>query len=747
MNFVLLNPLFTWLLPLVAAPVIFHLFLRIRKRQRPFSTLMFFQRISPRLSARRKVKEWLVLLLRTLLVLFLLLALLRPVWYGVGSTGGVAQVIVIDNSGSMAGLARGDKTKMQVAIEAAQALIGGQLDRDSVGVVLLVNDPNVQLPMALTSDKKEKNELLGAVTRIKETEASGAIQQTFERAVAMFENSATPRFEIHILTDAQEVEWNKAPVGLRNPRPGTGVYVHRISSVNPVNANIALTGLVLPEKKILVGRKFPLRVELRNTTEVDGLVRLNWADDLGNKNTQEVPVPKREDKTVVLGFEPATPGVHWVNVWIEGDGFPADNKAAVAFDVTEKKPVLFVGREDDFGLFPMAISPSGDGRFSGLVPIFAMPAELVKAIEDKKPVLVALSWPSVSAVAGDSAAAATLKVWVERGGSLFVGPSSLGGSPPSPALSWLGATPEPLVQAEQGFPVLAFQKGAAVFTELKDERGDIFLRNLKAFKFHPLKLEEKTAALFGLEDGRAFLAERALGKGSVFTCGLALDPLWSTLPLKGGFLALAQSMALLGGEAGAENLVSLIAGERLLAVPPGATNLHLQSITGNLLDWKGEPNKRPIFPLAGVYAAQLGEQTTYVSVRASPREGEQQFVKGDAVPALGTVAHVVRSFDNADAILAEVRKLSRAVDFFLPALLLGFLALMFEGWLANPRPLKPVAPPAKPNPFDGATIAKPDEYGPMKSAAKDALKAAAKNSEPPKKPEPAKKPAPAAVKA
>lgn len=156
MNFVLLNPLFTWLLPLVAAPVIFHLFLRIRKRQRPFSTLMFFQRISPRLSARRKVKEWLVLLLRTLLILFLLLALLRPVWYGVGSTGGVAQVIVIDNSGSMAGIARGDKTKMQVAVEAAQALIGGQRDQDSVAVALLVNDPNVTLPTGLTSDKKEK---------------------------------------------------------------------------------------------------------------------------------------------------------------------------------------------------------------------------------------------------------------------------------------------------------------------------------------------------------------------------------------------------------------------------------------------------------------------------------------------------------------------------------------------------------------------------------------------------------------
>lgn len=100
-------------------------------------------------------------------------------------------------------------------------------------------------------------------------------------------------------------------------------------------------------------------------------------------------------------------------------------------------------------------------------------------------------------------------------------------------------------------------------------------------------------------------------------------------------------------------------------------------------------------------------------------------MKGEAVPALGTVKHTVRTFDNADAILAEVRKLSRAVDFFLPALLLGFVCLMIEGFLANAKPMKPVAPPAKPNPLDGATVAKPDEFGFVKVSMKPPEKAAA----------------------
>ena len=48
---------------------------------------MFFHRLDPKLNARRRLREWLILLLRTLLILFLLLALARPVWFGHGQAG------------------------------------------------------------------------------------------------------------------------------------------------------------------------------------------------------------------------------------------------------------------------------------------------------------------------------------------------------------------------------------------------------------------------------------------------------------------------------------------------------------------------------------------------------------------------------------------------------------------------------------------------------------------------------------
>ena len=68
-------PAAAWLLPAIALPVIFHLFFRLRRQVRDFPALLFFQRIDPRLSAKRKLHEWLILLLRCL---FIALLLARP---------------------------------------------------------------------------------------------------------------------------------------------------------------------------------------------------------------------------------------------------------------------------------------------------------------------------------------------------------------------------------------------------------------------------------------------------------------------------------------------------------------------------------------------------------------------------------------------------------------------------------------------------------------------------------------------
>ena len=88
-------------------------------------------------------------------------------------------------------------------------------------------------------------------------------------------------------------------------------------------------------------------------------------------------------------------------------------------------------------VFPQAnLAVTGEGGTVSESPLTDQaPAELAKALEEKKPALVVLGWPVVSQIAGDGATAAALKVWVERGGTLFAGPAAQGGPPPAPTPS------------------------------------------------------------------------------------------------------------------------------------------------------------------------------------------------------------------------------------------------------------------------------------------------------------------------
>jgi hypothetical protein len=676
-TFSLLHPLFAWLLPLAAAPVIFHLFFRVKKRPRPFPTLMFFHSIDPRLSARRKIMEWIILLLRTLLILFLLLALARPVWFGAGQGGTMAAVLVLDNSGSMSGRAPDGKTKLSSALAAAEALVGALKEKDSAAIVLLVDDPAVPLPPGLVADKAA---LRAALARVKETEGTGVPARALDRAAALVATSAATHYEVHVLSDLQEIEWNKA-ASLKAPRTGTQFRVHKIATAPDNGPNVSLLAARLPPRKVLAGRKLAVAVDLSNPTDAEARGRLNWADDAGNKGLVDVTIAARSEHTQPVILEAPAPGFHWVNVWFEGDNFAADNRAHAGFVAAEKRAVVFAGAREEFGLLPAAVSPSGDGRLTGLVPVFVSASGFAAAWREQNPALVVATWESLA----NPDATPALREFVGRGGNLLVLPAANGVGAGTAAPAWLGMGPESLQTIEKGALVLPFNAGAAVFADLRDRKGEVPLRSVKAFKFQALKLADKGAALMGLEDGRALVAGRALGRGNLFASGMALDPEWTSLPLKSGFVALVQSMALAGGEAG-DTVAPLAAGERMPGTNVG--NIEIRTVAGGVIEWKGGFDARPAFPRSGVFAVQSGSHVSRVAVRASALEGDRKFVTGQTVPALAAVPHTIRTFSDQASLAGEAKKMQTSLDLFLPLLLLAFACLAAEGILANQPPRK-----------------------------------------------------------
>jgi len=99
-----LNLSFLWGLAAAAIPVIIHLFTRRRPKEIPFPSLEFLSEVNQSEIRRLKLKQWLLLLLRTLAIAALALAMARPALKGSAGGRGSASttvVVLVDRSGSM----------------------------------------------------------------------------------------------------------------------------------------------------------------------------------------------------------------------------------------------------------------------------------------------------------------------------------------------------------------------------------------------------------------------------------------------------------------------------------------------------------------------------------------------------------------------------------------------------------------------------------------------------------------------
>ncbi|MGA2175915.1 MAG: BatA domain-containing protein [Verrucomicrobiota bacterium] len=678
-----LNPFFLSLLPLAALPIAFHFFFRLKRQARPFPTLMFFHRLDPKLNARRRLRQWLILLLRTLLILFVLLALARPVWFGHGQEGDVALVLLIDNSGSMSGPGEGGRTKLKQAVDGARDILAELRASDRAAIVLLVPDPAAPLPAGLTQDKAA---LKLALDGIAETEASGSVAGAIDRAMRSLEAGAAAHREIQIFSDLQQEKWGQPPVGLLAPPRGLGLAVHRVASPSSGLPNVSLTRVEMPARPVVAGRRFPVQVRMANSGPSQAQVRLNWLDDTGNRGGVDVAVAPQEEKETSVALVAPNPGLRWVLFSLDGDDFPADNRAATAFVGVEQQSVLFLGRPADFGYLPLALSPSGNGRSSGLATSFS---SFESFAADTRAGFVVLPWDAVLQTGTDaSARLEALRQFLMKGGTALLVPSAGGLAGGGTKPDWLAIAPESLQGSSNGLALTVLDKANAIFDDLRDEKGEIALRNVKVFRFLPLRVPAQGAPLLGLEDGTITLAAQKVGQGLVLASGLAFDPAWSTLPLKPAFVALAQGMVL-NHAGGPASITSLVAGDQLTGMPGDADLLVVQSLGGSPLDWKGPAGQFTTFPRVGVYALRLGKETRWVAVRSSEKEGRRKFIAGDTLPALGNLPYSVDTVSGSESVRSSFRRQERSLDLSLPALLLAFACLALEGWLANPPPLKP----------------------------------------------------------
>ena len=673
-------PAVAWLLPAIALPVVFHLFYRLRRQVQPFPSLLFFKRIDPRLSSKRKIHEWLILLLRCLFIALLLLALLRPL-LNFGPTGSVARLVLIDNSASMAAPADDGGTKLALAAHAAAKLLAATRAGDSTAVQLLIPDASAAVPSAFEADPVAVRDSLEKLTP---TEGAAAVVKALRRALVTLDGARQPTRELHIFSDLHRLDWNEGTLEAQSVHQQARIIVHSIATPAPPGGWIALDATQGPVRGLPAGRVAVARVTLHNCGTTAGAVRLNTTDDSGRSTSRDVPVATDSPVVVPLTFMFTGTGFHWARVWIEGDAAPATDRAHLGFWCTDTQKVLFVGNSGAFAALPFAAAPGGTEGLSGIEAVETSASGLAAALAGA-PLAVALTWDSWPQ---DEPTSQALENYVRRGGTLWIVPSANGTARPATGPTgatptWLGASVGNPHDTPQGEDLFVVQAGDPFWRDLRDTDGKPKLGKLRLFRCLPLQTGAAWQPLLASVDGGAVLARRTLGAGRVFASGVAFAPKWSSLPFKPGFVVMIQS-SLLGERPVTAPVRSLPAGEEL-RFTSASQPIQVRSLAGSALTWDGEPKNFPGLPHTGVFEVVQNNETTWVAVQTVAEKAEQRFLASGPVPLLKTVPHQVVALASDADVLKTLPGAGDGSSLYGPLLAVALLVLLAETWLANER--------------------------------------------------------------
>lgn len=201
MNISFLNPSFLWGLPVVSIPILIHLLSQRRPITSPFSSVRFIQLASTTVVRKFKLKQLILLILRSLILLLLTLLFARPVVRRMplfAQVEGVSRssVILIDNSYSMGYVEEGE-SRFTLARKVAGRILK-MAKRGDRAAIFLISDEVKPLVSYLTDDRQILRERLEEGTlSFRPTNLLPGISQAYK----ILQESASPNREIILITD------------------------------------------------------------------------------------------------------------------------------------------------------------------------------------------------------------------------------------------------------------------------------------------------------------------------------------------------------------------------------------------------------------------------------------------------------------------------------------------------------------------------------------------------------------------
>uniref|UniRef100_A0A832I2C8 VWA domain-containing protein n=1 Tax=Eiseniibacteriota bacterium TaxID=2212470 RepID=A0A832I2C8_UNCEI len=548
MNF--LNPLFLSGLAAAAIPILIHLFTRRRPREVRFPSLEFLAEVNQSEIRRLRLKQWLLLALRTLAVAAIALAMARPALRGTAGPAGAAAttvVALVDVSGSMGARAAGGGTLAAEARRVVEDLLGTLGPADEL---LLV--PYDRAPRPVTPKPSADAGRLRAAAQALEAgaHATDHAQALAFAARALAESRALNR-ELFWIGDFQATGFadGGAPAAPAGPWDAARVYLVPLAPAS--RANAALTDAAPAP----AGETAALSVSGAGFGVAPGDVAVAVRDRRGELGRGFLALPARGEAFALLPLARLPEDGGWVE--LPNDALALDNRRAFA---AGRSGTVRVALREDGPPSALRLALEAGAPASGLA-VEALDAATLPARLPECDVLVVHD----VAQPGPVETQAVLD-WVRGGGAVLFAPGRRADAAAwAPLLEALGAGAlGPVAEAPPG---AAWRLGRAV-------AGHPVLAGFPARPGEPLSAARFTAIrAFTPAPGARVLLEFDRRHPALVETPRALvllapaDPEASDLAVSGAFLPLLhQAVKVLGrGTAAA----SLLPGERYRA--PAAT--------------------------------------------------------------------------------------------------------------------------------------------------------------------------------
>ncbi|MCW3096862.1 MAG: rane protein [Chthonomonadaceae bacterium] len=538
-GFGLLNAgLWPWLLAL-SLPILIHLLTRRTHRTVTLPTFRFLQRSLAQQSQVFKLRRWLLLALRMALLLFLVLAFLKPTRTApLAAKGGRhALVIVLDRSLSM-GYAQGGVESLARVRSETLTLLDDLHPGDVADVILAGATPQPTLPR-LSGDF---GTLRQAVKSAQANAERGDMPAAVAQAAELLAKADAPDRTLVLASDFQRTNWADVTF---DSLPA-GVKLVTVSSESGERDNAAVTGLKLRPAVPVVGEEAQVVAEVWNSSP-----RFRSLPVTLTATMEEAAALPPQSST--LNLPPYTSGtVSFPTTFpearryrfvarIPADGLPADDSRSLTADLRHAQTVVLLTDEALNGsptgayFLSRALNPVPDQP--GGIRVLARHATELTEADLKSCDAVLLE--AVTTMPADRLP--MLAKYVASGGTLLVfagGPNFIG---QMQALAHLGKNGDGLPFLPQSaLDVSQHGKGYLTLTEARYDSPLLKLfkspdaADLGKIHFTRLYLttepDKRAEVLLKFEDGTPAAARRNFGAGSVLVCNFSTSPADSDLP-------------------------------------------------------------------------------------------------------------------------------------------------------------------------------------------------------------------------